>query len=112
MSSYKWCSEKSGHPRSFILCDPNVDNFYWEYTTTDELSRDTSDNKVAGGIEGGILLFIGRIFHEGVWKISKIIPPSSEFRGFKVWNNLNGTQYNSDDFQILKYKKHAIAPRC
>ncbi|GJQ78247.1 hypothetical protein Trydic_g2575 [Trypoxylus dichotomus] len=93
-----------------VLCDPNSENFYWEYTTTDKLTEDKLENLVVGGVESGSYLYIGKIFNEGEWKICKVFPPSSEYKGLRGWNR-NNTQLFSDDFQVLKYKAHPTTPR-
>ncbi|GJQ78246.1 hypothetical protein Trydic_g2574 [Trypoxylus dichotomus] len=94
-----------------ILCDPNSENFYWEYTTTGKLTDENLDDLVVGGIEAGGYLYIGKIFHEGEWKICKVFPSSSEYKGLRGWYR-NNSYFVANDFQVLKYKANPITPRC
>lgn len=57
---------------------------------------------VIGGFEAGNTLYVGRVFHEGEWKIGRVFPPPCQTKGLVVWYN-DGRQYVTSDFQILKY---------
>lgn len=65
-----------------------------------------------GGLESNSTLYIGKAFYDGEWKIGKVFPTDSEYKGFKTWNNTDGSFRSLDDFQVLKYKEHPITPRC
>lgn len=95
-----------------VLCDQNIESFHWDKISTNQLVKDYLEDAVVGGIESDSLLYIGRIFHEGVFKIGKVFPPSSPFSGFRGWYNFNDTQYKTDDFEILKYKSLPSPSKC
>ncbi|KAK9720490.1 Protein of unknown function (DUF3421) [Popillia japonica] len=95
-----------------VLCDQNIESFHWDKISTNQLVKEYLEDAVVGGIESDSLLYIGRIFHEGVFKIGKVFPPSSPFSGFRGWYNFNDTQYKTDDFEILKYKSLPSPSKC
>ncbi|GJQ78249.1 hypothetical protein Trydic_g2577 [Trypoxylus dichotomus] len=86
-----------------FLCDKNPHHFSWEYVTSDSLTGDSLKNLVIGGFEDNSTLYIGKIFHQGEWKVSKVFPASSAWKGFRGWFSNNGTTYVAHDFEILKY---------
>lgn len=57
---------------------------------------------VAGGFEKGIVTYIGKVFHEGEWKIGKVFPPPHHFHGLHVWRN-GGGKTVMREFDILRY---------
>ncbi|GJQ68819.1 hypothetical protein Trydic_g19807 [Trypoxylus dichotomus] len=85
-----------------LLCDAWNTSFSWEFVNVNKLTKQKLKDYVIGGTEDGSTLYIGKIFHEGEWKIGKVFPPSSRWKGLRVWYN-NGDKYVTDDFQILKY---------
>ncbi|KAI4454292.1 hypothetical protein MML48_9g00012273 [Holotrichia oblita] len=90
-----------------VLCDNYHENFSWEYVNVNNLTTEKLSDYVIGGTEGGSTLYIGKVFHEGQWKIGKVFPPSSQWKGLRVWYN-NGDLYRIEDFQILKYSPHLV----
>lgn len=62
---------------------------------------------VIGGKELFNTLYIGKIFHEGQWKIGKVFPPTSIYKGLRIWNRRNKVQV-FQDFEILKYLDNPI----
>lgn len=85
-----------------VLCDTD-NTFFWEETTTNDLQGSYLTDLVVGGYEEKSELYIGKIFHEGEWQISKVFPPLSKWRGFRGWW-INGSLYGSEVFHILKYR--------
>ncbi|GJQ81217.1 hypothetical protein Trydic_g20436 [Trypoxylus dichotomus] len=69
----------------WILCSDNSSQFYWEHVTTNSLTGDGLKDLVIGGFEVGTTLYIGKVFHQGVWKVGKVFPASSAYRGFRGW---------------------------
>lgn len=60
-------------------------------------------NVIKGGYQDGYDLFIGKAFHEGQWKIGKVVPKENTFnKGLQIWNQHNMCTV-IQDFQILKY---------
>lgn len=90
-----------------VLCDDLLENFTWEYVNVNSLTNEKLSDYVVGGTEDGSTLYIGKVFHEGQWKIGKVFPPSSQWKGLRVWYN-SGDKYATDDFQILKYAPNHI----
>ncbi|KAI4464727.1 hypothetical protein MML48_3g00012080 [Holotrichia oblita] len=85
-----------------ILCDKRKDNFEWMYVNVKSLNAEKLSDMVVGGFEVNNTLYIGKIFHEGEWKIGRVFPPPYWLPGLTVWYN-NGKQYITHDFQILRY---------
>ncbi|KRT82451.1 hypothetical protein AMK59_3280 [Oryctes borbonicus] len=100
-------TECRGHKRVIkypvkVLCDRRKDNFEWEHVNVDFLTAEKLKDMVVGGFEVNFTLYIGRVFHEGEWKIGKVFPPPYYLKGLTVWNKNSG-QYITHDFEILRY---------
>ncbi|KAK9694132.1 hypothetical protein QE152_g33743 [Popillia japonica] len=54
--------------------------------------------------------FIGKLFHEGVWKAGKVIPHEHRNKGFYIWNNTDGKTVKLTQFHMLKYNSSIVAP--
>ncbi|KAI4454256.1 hypothetical protein MML48_9g00013386 [Holotrichia oblita] len=90
-----------------VLCDSYHENFSWEYVNVNNLTTEKLSDYVVGGTEVGNTLYIGKVFHEGEWKIGKVFPASSIWKGLRVWYN-KGLVAAIEDFQILKYSPHLV----
>lgn len=53
-------------------------------------------------------IFIVKIFHEGEWKVGKVISPLHVYKGIWVWTSVGGTN-TLMEFQLLKYNYTLIA---
>ncbi|KAK9745146.1 Protein of unknown function (DUF3421) [Popillia japonica] len=85
-----------------ILCTRHPGNFKWRYVNTSALSKGHLDDLVRGGIENNNILYIGKVFHEGQWKIGKVYPTFHNLRGLRIWTS-SGDVHVAHDFQILTY---------
>ncbi|XP_022906611.1 uncharacterized protein [Onthophagus taurus] len=83
-----------------ILCSPQPSALKWEYVNTNQLDAKFLEKCIVGGFEVGHTLYIGKVFHQGQWKIGKVFPPHAEHTGLRVWWN-DGNNYAPQDFQIL-----------
>nr|BCK60282.1 allo A subunit gamma2 [Trypoxylus dichotomus] len=86
-----------------FLCDKDDSRFSWDRVTTDSLTGDGLKNLVVGGYESNSTLYIGKVFLQGEWQVSKVFPASSKWKGYRGWYANNDTLYQTDDFEILKY---------
>nr|XP_022899746.1 uncharacterized protein LOC111413119 [Onthophagus taurus] len=90
-----------------LCCEKNNEKkFKWDYVNIKNLTPQKVMQLVRGGWENGYRLYIGKIFHEGDWKIGKIFPPGSGLQGLRIWYN-NGPEYVSLDFQVLLYEDYS-----
>nr|BCK60274.1 allo A subunit alpha [Trypoxylus dichotomus] len=101
-------TEKGGKKLSFknaikFLCDKDDSRFSWERVTSDSLTGDGLKNLVVGGYELDSTLYIGKVFLQGEWQVSKVFPASSQYKGYRGWYPISGEAYQTDDFEILKY---------
>nr|BCK60276.1 allo A subunit beta [Trypoxylus dichotomus]BCK60277.1 allo A subunit beta [Trypoxylus dichotomus] len=87
-----------------FLCDKDDSRFSWERVNSDSLAGDGLKNLVLGGYESNSNIYIGKVFLEGEWQVGKVFPASSQFKGYRGWYLSNDTLYQTDDFQVLKYK--------
>nr|XP_022910671.1 uncharacterized protein LOC111421722 [Onthophagus taurus] len=83
-----------------VLCTSTPYLLKWKWINTRDLKPNLSENCVIGGYEGDRLLFIGKIFHDGEWKIGKVFPPSNDRNGLRIWTK-EGIAFRTQDFQIL-----------
>ncbi|GJQ68813.1 hypothetical protein Trydic_g19801 [Trypoxylus dichotomus] len=84
-----------------ILCDTLTEAFEWDWVNVHHLTEEKLQDYVIGGVEDGSTLYIGKVFHEGEWKIGKVFPRSSGWKGLRIWYN-GGDKYVTPDFQLLK----------
>nr|XP_022907591.1 uncharacterized protein LOC111419068 [Onthophagus taurus] len=88
-----------------ILCTTEPTAFEWMYVNVEQLKPTFLQNCVIGGgayyYNRGVKVYIGKIFHEGQWKIGKVFGLDVKQPGLKVWWN-NGRTYWAKDFQILR----------
>ncbi|KRT84882.1 hypothetical protein AMK59_2754 [Oryctes borbonicus] len=84
-----------------ILCDELTETFDWEWVNVNKLTENMLQDYVVGGVEDGSKLYIGKVFHEGEWKIGKVFPGTSRWKGLRIWYN-SGDKYITEDFQLLK----------
>ncbi|XP_022908628.1 uncharacterized protein [Onthophagus taurus] len=83
-----------------VLCSPKPSALKWKFVNTNQLDAKFLDKCVVGGFEIGYTLYIGKVFHEGEWKIGKVFPPNAKYTGLTVWRD-DGNSYPTHDFQIL-----------
>ncbi|GJQ72154.1 hypothetical protein Trydic_g3248 [Trypoxylus dichotomus] len=81
-----------------ILCTTNSERLQWKYVNIANLNKSHLGKLVRGGIEEGQILYIGKIFHEGQWKVGKVFPGFHNLRGLRIWTN-SGGHHVASDFQ-------------
>lgn len=87
------------------MCSPVPDKFYWEnvnYNTTEDGSTAYLEKAVEGGYQDNFVVYIGRAYHEGEWKIGKVLPKHIPTGGLQVWDKA-GQCAIITEFEILKY---------
>lgn len=98
-----------------ILCCPDQSKLYWAYV---DFAMDAENAPMKNSILGGFYkddnydfnYFIGKLFHEGVWKAGKVIPHEHRNKGFYIWNNTDGKTVKLTQFHMLKYNSSIVAP--
>ncbi|GJQ71935.1 hypothetical protein Trydic_g3044 [Trypoxylus dichotomus] len=85
-----------------ILCTPNPEAFIWQPIDFDSVTEDEMKNVIKGGSQDGYDLFIGKAFHEGDWKIGKVVPRTNPYKGLQVWNEYDACAIIRN-FHILKF---------
>ncbi|XP_022907889.1 uncharacterized protein [Onthophagus taurus] len=86
-----------------VLCSPNPSALKWQFVNTNQLDAKFLEKCIVGGFEIGYTVYIGKVFHQGQWKIGKVFPPHAEYTGLRVWGD-DDENYSTDDFQILMEK--------
>ncbi|KRT82161.1 hypothetical protein AMK59_3962 [Oryctes borbonicus] len=95
-----------------ILCDFHSDNFYWEKVNIYDLVGSNLNDLVVGGSEFGATLYVGKVFHDGEWKIGKVFAPLHLLQGLRVWDDKN-QRHVAQNFEVLKYReRHKIEDIC
>ncbi|KRT84356.1 hypothetical protein AMK59_1752 [Oryctes borbonicus] len=86
-----------------IFCSYQPQYFYWEKVNFDEPYDNQATNAVRGGHQNNLfILFIGKAFHEGEWKIGKVFDIMHKWKGLWLWD-ANGKSNNLREFYLLKY---------
>lgn len=68
-------------------------------------------NAVLGGFHNDIQnVFIGKVLHEGVWKVGKVLPMENSHKGLLVWNDVDGQSVHVKQFHMLKYNSTIELP--
>nr|XP_022909077.1 uncharacterized protein LOC111420334 [Onthophagus taurus] len=83
-----------------ILCTSRPESLTWEPVSVDQLNLTFLKKCIPGGYEDGSKLYIGKVFHEEEWKIGKVFPITSEWKGLRVWWN-SGQTYTPQYFEVL-----------
>ncbi|GJQ72997.1 hypothetical protein Trydic_g1634 [Trypoxylus dichotomus] len=90
-----------------IFCSNKPENLYWEKVNFDK----PFDSQMRGAVKGGyqenqFSLYIGKAFHQGEWKIGKVVDITQIIKGLWVWNT-EGESINLREFHLLKYNTSA-----
>lgn len=70
--------------------------------------EDMADAVKGGNQENKFDLYIGKAFHEGEWKIGKVVGMTEASKGLWVWNT-DGRAIHLFQFQLLKFNTTTLA---
>ncbi|KAK9711951.1 Protein of unknown function (DUF3421) [Popillia japonica] len=84
-----------------IMCTTNAHKFFWEPIDFNCVTDCQMKNAVVGGYQDGYNLYVGKAYHEGEWKIGKVVPKHNPYKGLQVWNRCGSCEIISS-FDILK----------
>ncbi|GJQ73022.1 hypothetical protein Trydic_g1657 [Trypoxylus dichotomus] len=86
-----------------ILCTFVSNALYWDMVDIRNSSKGQSENTIVGGFyKNWFKYFIGKIYHEGEWKVGKVLPFNNLHKGLKVWDS-EGDIVPISKFYMLKY---------
>ncbi|KAK9711954.1 Protein of unknown function (DUF3421) [Popillia japonica] len=84
-----------------IMCTTNAHKFFWEPIDFNCVTDCQMKNVVVGGYQDGYNLYVGKAYHEGEWKIGKVVPKHNPYKGLQVWNRCGYCEI-IPKFDILK----------
>ncbi|GJQ73019.1 hypothetical protein Trydic_g1654 [Trypoxylus dichotomus] len=86
-----------------ILCTSEPSSLYWDSVDFTKPAGGQLKNTIIGGFyKNDFNYFIGKIYHDGEWKVGKVIPIESPSKGLIVWNS-DGKAVSFSKFHLLKY---------
>ncbi|GJQ73020.1 hypothetical protein Trydic_g1655 [Trypoxylus dichotomus] len=86
-----------------ILCTPDPSSLYWDSVDFTKPADGQLKNTIIGGFyKNDFNYFIGKIYHDGEWKVSKVIPIENRSKGLRAWDSA-GKGVSFSKFHLLKY---------